>query len=102
MGTLAQKRASLLSQAAGWVNGGAGRCCNRWHTNRPRRAPGAAGTFVMWAGCYLLAGSFACLIRNLRMLLIPSCARRVLAGALRTLARSLALFPALERLAPGV
>jgi hypothetical protein len=56
----------------------------------------------MSAGRYLFAGSSACLTRNLRMLLMPCRARRVLAGALRTLARSLALRAALETLAPGV
>jgi hypothetical protein len=68
---------------------------------RPQPPPASAGGdcgLLCVSGCYLFAGSFACLTRNLRMLLIPSCARRVFDGALRTLARSLAL----ETLAPGV
>lgn len=96
------KERSLLSQAARRVNGGAGRRCDRRPAEPPPAACRGRLAFDMWAAGYLFAGSFACLTKNLRMLLIPCCARRVLAGALRTLARSLALCVALETLAPGV
>jgi hypothetical protein len=102
MGTLDQSERPFYHRRRQGSTATLGAVVRSVHQTAPGARPGAVGAFDMWARCYLFAGSFACLTRNLRMLLMPSCARRVLAGALRTLARSLALCVAFERLAPGV